>query len=258
VEDIHHRQPDGTMIYGKRWALGKTNTAILIIPNIGETLLDGYYGRFAEHLLEKGTAIFILELRGHKLSEGEWSLHAYRADIAYWMAHFRSTYKHLYVVAHGFSASTMLEYDDQAHRFPSQLPPLPDGMVLIDPIFSGKDLLPAHGRGHKVARTLLGNRAYEKKLRGMNVRFADPKAFWKEMEAYVLDPVRIQTPSVLFVAGDELASPLKRVFGSVNMRRVTWLHHGTRAEFAKHARAITEAIAYVKQEGKPHRFRVRK
>lgn len=241
MEERHHRLPDGTLVYEKAWESGR-EAGLLIIPDIGQTVLHPYFDRLGEHL-STHMDVVLLELRGHRLSQGKWSLPQYRRDIAHWIVKYRS-FKRFYVLALGFSATTLLEYDDQAHTFRG--PPVPDGMVLINPAFSGSDVLPDG---------IFRRRAVMKHLAKHKVSVEDVGMLIRSMDAYVFNPVRIQTPSVVFVAGDVLGEPLQKIFGSVDLRTQRWLHHGTQAEVAKHLKEVESAVKMLLSGERPHRFR---
>ncbi len=248
----YHRQPDGTILYGTSWRGNSAGTCILLLPNLGETLLHGRYETLCEHLSEEDRDVIALELRGHRLSQGEWSVHAFHADTAALLAYFRSRYETFVVIASGFSASVMLEYDDQAHEL-RPLPPLPDGMVLLDPVFDGNTLLPRQGVVQRLARVVVPKQVVAKRLARLDVRFEDPVRAWHFFERYRLEPVRIQTPTTLFIADDVLTDRLKRLFGSVTLEQ---LEPGTtRAELARHTARVRAAVDRVLSGERPHRFR---
>ncbi len=271
VEDVEHRQPDGTVLLLRTFSLGEPRRAILLLPDMGESLSDGLYDALARSLLSPGTVAYAVELRGHTLSQGRWSLHAHRVDIAYLIAHLRRLHGELFVVASGISASTMLEYDDQAHRFPSRMPPLPSGMLLLSPTFSGKDALPKATRPKPAMRRIapaLHDRLVLRALRGKGgagyghcrIDRAGARVFWDELSAYRFGPVRVQTPSAMLVPMDTHAEPLKRVFGNVRLMRFDWLPSLRRrdidaVELAQHLHEISAAFASVAAAERPIRFR---
>lgn len=265
MRDIVHEQPDGVHVVIRAIARG-TNVGVLILPDIGDSILDGFLDRIAEQIASDDTTVYIPELRGHPASQGAWSLHLYRADIAHWLAHYRHLHDRFYVVALGLSASTMLEYDDQAHRFRGTIPPIPDGMLLLGPTFSGEEILPYLSTVTHFTRKAfpgLSERLLARKVpkRLRRCRFANLSDSWRDLLTYRLAPVRAQTPTVVLAAQDEHADPFKRIFGSVRIRKVPWLHH-LRSGLLSHAEllhrlgTVRAEFTRLREEDLPHRFRV--
>lgn len=256
-EDLLHKQPDGTRLLVRRWGTGKR--AVLILPALGESLSEGFYDRIASAILARDLTVYALELRGHDLSQGWWTLNAFRVDVAYWIATLSEKHRHVYVIASGLSASVMLEYEEQAHRMPD--PPIPDGMLLLSPVFRGRDVLPElprtflpGGRRRALAR-IFARADGSHGFRRCRLDREGMERLWDELSAYVLPPVRVQTPSVMLVPTEVHANPLKRVFGSIAIRRVVWLHGDTEAGLAAHLAEVREAFRAVREAEKPIRFR---
>jgi hypothetical protein len=110
---------DGRILLLHRRAHGNKR-AILISCGLKEN--STFYERLAEDLADEQTTSYTLELRGHG-SEGKWSLHDHRKDIAHILDLLHKKFKSVYVVASGCSAQVMLEreQDTKIH-----------GMVLLD------------------------------------------------------------------------------------------------------------------------------
>jgi hypothetical protein len=265
------RMPDGTLLFVRELRQGDVRRQVLILPHLGESIMDPAHERIARSIMEEGMLVRLVELRAHKLSEGHWSLGAFRRDLTQLIAQCASSGVPLYVVAWGLCASTMLEYDDQAHTFRGMFPPLPSGMLLLDPLFSGKDILP-RSRLHRAARAVspaLSRAVLSRLLRApggygfgaCRLRREDLSRFWRELSAYEFVPVRAQTPSWALVPIDEHADPLKRIFGSVRVKRVDWLHHLragklSSAQAAQHLAELRSAFSAVLESEPPIRFRV--
>lgn len=227
---------------------GSGSRAVLFLPSLGQSA--DVHRHVARALASDDTVCYLPDLRGHGLSQGRWSLFPYRADVAYWIASLRS-YSELYVIGHGLSASTMLEYDHQAHEL-DDLPPMPDGMLLLGPLFSGREILP------EGMFRMLNVRLFRKSL---NCRLHDPEEAWEEIARYGMHPCRIQTPATVLVAADEQRDPLDYLSGEVKVRRVPWLHHAlsgrvTRAELARHTSEIRDELQQLFAADDPIRFRL--
>ena len=134
--DSHVRMPDDTVLVVRKFP-GMSRAGVLIIPNHDCTILR--YERLAESLQKCGMNVFLLELRGHGLSEGTWEPRKHDQDIAQLIEALRYHQYHgaLYLVAEGVSAMLLLQ--DQ---------PAVTGMVLLDPVLRWHDmaLAPVHLR----------------------------------------------------------------------------------------------------------------
>lgn len=71
------------------------------------------------HTLGLHCNVYLLELRGHGLSEGRWSSHTEKADVAYVVSLIKKRYR-TFILAKGASATLLLNQDT-------------DGMIAISP-----------------------------------------------------------------------------------------------------------------------------
>ena len=126
--------PDDTVLVVRRFD-GPLRAGVLIIPDHGK--LIERYERLAESLQAAGFNVFLLELRGHGLSEGNWSLQKHFSDIEQLLEALRYHKHHgaLYIIAEGVSATLLLQ-----HR------PAVNGVVLLDPVQEWREvkLSPVH------------------------------------------------------------------------------------------------------------------
>lgn len=234
---VHERHPDGTIMSAWVYERGNPERTLLVLPSLGEKA--GRYEGLMQSLLPENTRGYLLDLRGHGLSQGRWRLSAYRADIAYWIDKLDGPF----VIANGFSAGTMLEYEHQAHEL-RELPDVPCGMLLLSPIINGNNLLPAG----MLARNL------EKHF---GCRIDDQKKVRDQLSHYLLGYVRVQTPTTIIIPHNDPADLIGRVRGNVRVRRVKWLHHerATRAELAAHIDILRDELGSLLQADRPIRFR---
>lgn len=226
--------PDGTILFVRR--CGEDNPAILILPALGERA-DAHL-RTLEAVAPLGTA-YLMELRGHGLSEGEYSLALHRRDVLGWLRFLRRQHGHVYVVAHGLSASLLLEHEESAHRrHAEERPDLPDGMVLAEPVF-----------GHALPR-FFALRALRRRYPALRMP-RDARRLLDDLSSFSLAPVRAQTPTVVLSTNDDI---LRRVFHARLLRTEAC---GTDAQRAHLVQSIARELAHVMQQERPIRFRVR-
>lgn len=220
-EIMHERMPDDTLLYVRRFDGDKKNV-ILVLPDVGESIEGGIYPAL-QKLLPGFTAYFV-ELRGHYNSQGTHTLYHHWHDIQYWVIRLKKEYDNLYVVARGLSASLLLKYEDQAHYIGENArPPLPDGLILLSPSFTGE--------GYKTKD--------------------------KQLLHFRLPAVRTQTPTRIFIPSKEFTTDhLKRFFGNCLTIQAKWLHPGslTRVELLLGLKRVVKELKSVAAEGKPIRF----
>jgi alpha-beta hydrolase superfamily lysophospholipase len=120
-DDVHVRMPDDTVLVVRKFS-GHERTGVLIIPDHGKEI--GRYEALAHVLHSMGCNVFLLELRGHGLSEGEWDERSHRSDIKQIISalQYHARHQSLYLVAEGTTAAMLLKEAPQAN-----------GMVLLDP-----------------------------------------------------------------------------------------------------------------------------
>ena len=209
---MHEHMQDGTVLYYREKQ--GDGPVVLLLPDVGETIRDPFWMRL-QHRLGHSVAV---DLRGHGQSLGTYSYEGHWRDILHWIAKLRGQ---LYVIAKGLSASLLLHYENEAH-FLHKRPPLPDGMVLLDPWFEGR----------KTSQ--------------------EPN-----LKKYVLDPVRVQTPTRIFIPAEEYTTEhLRRLFGTC-MTFSTKLLHGkqSKAEQSVLIKDIVGALTAVQEHERPIRFR---
>jgi alpha-beta hydrolase superfamily lysophospholipase len=170
----HLRFPDDTILVIRRFQ-GPGARCVVVLPDFGHTVDE--YEKLCVTLSRDAT-VHLLELRGHGLSEGSWSHVKQRSDVEHFLAFLRKSYSHIAVVAHGFSASIMLEREATADR--------PDAMVLVAPVFiATAAFFKMHRRVHE-----------------------HPGPFH-------LPPVRVRTPAVLLLPPQSDISALHHVSGAL-------------------------------------------
>jgi len=128
--DIHVRTPDDTILLCRKRsnASGASrDTAVLVVPPLQATLAHGTYDRLCAVL--PGT-VYLLELRGHGLSEGKWSLQEHEKDIEFLVGELRRHFSAVMLVSFGGSASILLDMENRQRLHA-------DAMVLVTP-----DILP--------------------------------------------------------------------------------------------------------------------
>ena len=136
--NIHSKMSDGKLLLVKKFVYNKSNKAILILPRVGASIKEEFYQCLGQELSVQGE-VHLLELRGHKLSQGKYSVDAHWGDMQYWIVKLKKEYKEVFVVAEEMSASLLLQFESQVHTMTKSLrPPIPDGYVLIDPVFESK------------------------------------------------------------------------------------------------------------------------
>jgi pimeloyl-ACP methyl ester carboxylesterase len=242
---IHPRLPDGTITAVRHYVPERNSRiACLLLPDLGESSV--VYEGLGKLLAEAGAEVYAPDLRGHAMSEGTWSLSAQRADIAAWIHVLRVEHERVVIVASGLHASLLLELEEQAHEMRSiERPDLPDGLVLLEPLLNGVTIRP---RG---AGALLTDRFGE--CRDLTARAR------AELSHFRLGPVRVQTPTVLFVKGslvsDDPQDVLKRIFGNVKVFRAPWISPTTRVERIRAEHEIARSVVSLSKAEQPIRFR---
>ncbi len=230
MEELHHKVHDGSVQYARKYE--GDSPAILVLPDFGESLKDDFWIMLRSYLPKNVT--YFVELRGHPLSSGEYSLKHHWEDIQYWVMRLQREHGNVVVVAKGLTASMLLHYESQAHLLVDR-PPLPEGMVLLSPWFQGKRVVWNHCRKPR-----------------------EHKAESKRLYNFVLSPVRVQTPTRIFIPHEDFTvNHLKKIFGKCLTRKVRWLHPGhrpTKVELKQGLKEVGEAIASVLEEERPIRF----
>lgn len=241
---------DGTILVARRHdPTGKPRAVALLVPDLGEDLtqVDGA----AALLAQRGIRAFAVSLRGHGSSGGRWTLAGHLRDHRAWIATLShrergSVSLPLLIIARGLSASVALLHEEVTHRHhASHIPPLPDGMLLLDPIARGASRVP-RGLAAALSRRHGACNFLSREQRGVLRRFTLP-------------PVRVQTPTILYASGplhsEDPDDPLRRVFGNARVRRATWLHPTTRVQHLRADHEIARACVELLTADRPHRFR---
>jgi hypothetical protein len=120
IDELFIPMHDSTILVVRKHS--GTRRALLVLPDHGHTIDDPLYARISTACANGETAVYVLELRGHGKSEGKWSPHDHARDIKRMLDLLSKTYKAVYVLACGLSATHMLEHENAAHA-----------MLLIDP-----------------------------------------------------------------------------------------------------------------------------
>lgn len=230
MEVLHHTMHDGVVQYARMYE-GK-GPALIIFPDFGESIKDNFWTTIRSHL--PGHAIYVVELRGHSLSGGAYTLDNHWHDIQYWILRAIKKHKEVVVIAKGLSASILLNYESQVHLLhETRRPPLPVGMVLLAPWFEGRKVSWKSCR--KTSKQVL-----------------------KSLRSFVLPPVRIQTPTKIFIPYEDYSmGHLKKIFGTCATEKVRWLHKGhnpTRIELMHGLKQISEAVDEISEAERPIRF----
>jgi pimeloyl-ACP methyl ester carboxylesterase len=118
--DIFVPTHDGTILVLRKRAGGKSG--VLIIPDDAQHIDAAFLEQLSLLLADKRRTTFLLEQRGHGMSEGRWAPHEHRADLLHIVSLVRRTYPHLFVIAFGANASVLLELEQRLSV---------DGMVLV-------------------------------------------------------------------------------------------------------------------------------
>ncbi|MBR9701068.1 hypothetical protein GOV11_04340 [Candidatus Woesearchaeota archaeon] len=221
-EQMHQMMPDGTRLFVRKFT-GDSDKAVLVLPDVGESIDEGIYPHLQKHL--SGYTSYFVDLRGHGHSHGKHILDHHWLDIQYWIIRLKKDHKRLYVIAKGLSASLLLKYEDQAHYL-DRIPPIPDGLVLLAPLFEGR---------HSKSK--------------------DPA-----MKHFFLGPVRMQTPTRIFIPGkDYTTDHLKRFFGNCLTFKASWLHRGpfSHVEMKQGLDKIEAQLTAISKAEKPIRFSTR-
>ena len=292
----------------------KTKIATLVLPGLGASIAahDYFYEDLGQAIANTtATTVYLAELRGHGISEGQWSLEKHRTDIITLLSILRQQYQKVLVVAHSLSASILLELENstslQLNEYSSNhttIQPqknslqktslqktshhtkqvlLPDGMLLLAPVFTLQPFIPKFVRllhhfpqltlfalTHALARVNAQHHDTHIKYRRSVLYFGHcriPRVsllqFWKELSGFYLGPVRIQTPSIIVYPAQELIhhenDPLLRVFGNAKVLRASWLHHvirerATSVQQIQRIHNITALLKELMTQEKPVRF----
>lgn len=118
TEDLHVPMIDGTLLVVRRTKCG--DKAVLVFPALGSTIDNDFHIDLCNI---EGATTYIVELRGHGLSEGRWSLEQQREDMRHIIKLLREHFHSVYVIAHDITAALMLESECDV-----------DGMILVNPL----------------------------------------------------------------------------------------------------------------------------
>ncbi|MDD9954507.1 MAG: alpha/beta fold hydrolase [Candidatus Woesearchaeota archaeon] len=247
---------------------------IVVFPGLGISSQHAFY----QQLGDLDHSVYVVELRGHGKSEGEWSLDHHRQDIAHVLREFKGKHNHLFTVASGLSASLLLEHEHMAHEQNPKGQPLPDGMVLLHPTMEGATLLPKDSLTTDVLRAMpLLNQTF---LRGMLEKMNKAKGhvdrpknwgkahygfcrvpkhyvkmFWEQLASYTMPKVRVQTPTTIFLPRGT-SDHLTRIYGNTRMKQVSWMvDDPSKAEHAHAVQEVTNALQEIMKEEVPIRFK---
>jgi alpha-beta hydrolase superfamily lysophospholipase len=202
VEDLYIPTHDGTILIVRRvW--GGRGKAVLVLPSEGEHISGAFYDDLGHAIADRNTTAYLLELRGHGISEGRWSLEEHRRDIDHVIEMLHKAFHEVYVIAQGLSASLMLEREHTGQAI--------NGMLLIAPRFEHK----------------------------------------KGKQEYRLQPVRVQTPTIIFTSAHNDA--LRRIFGPVRIR-AGWAEAASQVEHMRCVHTIRDSLRELEREERPIRF----
>lgn len=183
--ELHLHVPHNTVLVARKYDRD-TDTAVLIIPDFGETILHGKYDVLCESI---PFTTYLLELRGHGHSEGQWTVAHHLNDVQVLLQSLSGKFRKVFIIAHGITASLLLEWEHQQHLLQ------PAGMLLVAPeqqrklgIFSHTGACRTHPR-----------------LRA-------------DLASFTMRPVRVQTPTIIF--SDPAHPILKSIFGPVKVKRI--------------------------------------
>lgn len=228
-QDSHERMPDGIILHCRKRE-SRSREAVLVLPHITESITGDFYAEI-ERSLPSDMAAWMIELRGHGISHGAYDLGKHRDDVRHWVTRLADHHR-LFVIAVGMSASLVLQFEERANYLSaSRRPPMPGGMILVSPTFEGG--LPARlGSCKRPARSLAG-----------------------ELKEFILEPIRLQTPSRIFLPEKESIAHLRRLFGSCLARKVGWLHpEASSLEERAGVKDVVAALEELREEDEPIRF----
>jgi alpha-beta hydrolase superfamily lysophospholipase len=125
-EDLFIPTHDARLLVLRRFN-GGGKRAVLIVPGMQRRISERWYDDLASSLRDESTTTYLLELRGHGLSEGKFSLDQHRKDLELVLGLLRKRFKKIFTISHDLSASVLLSHE---HNL--------DGMILIEPSLEHK------------------------------------------------------------------------------------------------------------------------